>query len=151
MSCLVVKMASVYKKGREARGALLEREVLLRQVRCSLLRPPHYRPTSGRRWESAENKRAAETQFTLSLSLSFSFELWCTKRRDNSPPPPLSTYSYENVEHDFAFTDPTFDESPVWEAEEWMEKKEPRDEVVGSWNVEWNSWTNLYRIKGFCN
>ena len=124
-------MASVYKKRREARGALLEREVLLRQVRCSLLRPPHYRPTSGRRWESAENKRAAETQFTLSLSLSLSLES-DEETRDNSPPPPLSTYSYENVEHDFVFTDPTFDENPVWETEGGMDGEEwQRDEVVG--------------------
>ena len=87
MSCLVVKMASVYKKRREARGALLEREVLLRQVRCSLLRPPHYRPTSGRRWESAENKRAAETQFTLSLSLSLARVRWRDERQLATPSP----------------------------------------------------------------
>lgn len=150
MSCLVVKMASVYKKGREARGALLEREVLLRQVRCSLLRPPHYRPTSGRRWESAENKRAAEMQFTLSLSLSLVRVVMYEETRQLATPSPLYVLLRKcrarfRVYRSHVWWEPRL-RSRGMNGKEW-----PRDEVVGSWNVEWNSWTNLYRIKGFCN
>lgn len=123
-------MASVYKKRREARGALLEREVLLRQVRCSLLRPPPL-PSDFRSLLriSGEQARRWNTIYSLSLSLSLESD---EETRDNSPPPPLSTYSYENVEHDFVFTDPTFDENPVWETEGGMDGEEwQRDEVVG--------------------
>ncbi len=65
---------------------------------------------------AVENRRRTSAPLKrnlLSLSLSRSSPMMSEETRDNSPPPPLSTYSYENVEHDFVFTDPTFDENPV--------------------------------------
>ena len=79
-----------------------------------------------------EQARRWNAIYSLSLSLSLAQVEMFEETRDNSPPPPLSTYSYENVEHDFVFTDPTFDENPVWETEGGMDGEEwQRDEVVG--------------------
>lgn len=145
MSCLVVKMASVYKKGREARGALLEREVLLRQVRCSLLRPPPSPlPSDFRSPLRIGGEQARRWNAIYSLSLE--------SRRDETTRHPLPSLLLRKCRarfriyrsHVWRLRAPMVEES----RKEWMENEWPRDEVVGSWN---ETRGQTCRIKGFCN